>query len=339
MKRRTFLGGLGVLGAAGFFGMESSESKPASEDQTPTKPPEEVTEELKEHVEEPKKLDADSIKEKVLAETDVLQAEFSYLIEAMTPKTQALLERFYRNKHQKRSCPDIKTLLKSEMKRISQKEEKHLMESRFGNNEMMLKKYLHPFSDNKLKLISLAKKAEQKTGIPFWLILGVIGIESGGNPKAKNEVSGAAGLMQLMPDIARDVLGLVVEEKKGIDERLNPEKCVDAGARHLAALQKKYGQLSLALVAYSSGAGNMRQKITQAYKTAGVPVPDATSADSLKRHGVNIVTLYSREFGFFGTTHSLQYPLFVEAMARKIQQVIFEEHKPVKALKVAEKKH
>lgn len=353
MKRRTFLGGLLGTGVAAYFGMGSSESKP-SDNEPAVKEPSSENEPLQEPKEEPEKKVEESkpqepipVKEKepitpeekesVLAETDVLQAEFRELVNTMTPETKALLERFYRNKHQKQSCPDIIALLKSEMKRITQKEQEHLMEARFGNNETILKKYLRPFSENKLKLISLAKKAEHTTGVPFWLILGVIGIESGGNPKAKNDNSGAAGLMQLMPDTARDVLGLVVDETKGIDERLDPEKCVDAGARYLAALEKKYGQLSLALVAYSSGAGSMRSKIKQAYKTAGVPAPDATSAHSLEEHGVNIVTLYSKEFGYFGTKHSVQYPLFVEAMARQIQKVLLDEKEPKPEPKIAQK--
>jgi soluble lytic murein transglycosylase-like protein len=64
--------------------------------------------------------------------------------------------------------------------------------------------------------------------------------------------SGARGLTQLMPGTARD-LGLTVDAKRRIDDRVVPAKALDAGARYLKAQLDRFGKVSLALAAYNAG--------------------------------------------------------------------------------------
>ena len=65
--------------------------------------------------------------------------------------------------------------------------------------------------------------------------------------------AGARGLTQLMPATARS-LGLRVDMRKGVDERVIPEKALDAGARYLAAQLARFrGRVKLALAAYNAG--------------------------------------------------------------------------------------
>jgi soluble lytic murein transglycosylase-like protein len=82
--------------------------------------------------------------------------------------------------------------------------------------------------------------------VPAGLIASVIQAESGGDPSAISR-SGAAGLMQLMPETA---------QQYGVDNRFDPYESVDGGSRYLRDLLARYHRnVSLALAAYNAGPG------------------------------------------------------------------------------------
>lgn len=92
----------------------------------------------------------------------------------------------------------------------------------------------------------LAESAARKYSLPAEFVTGVMRAESGLNPAALSP-KGAIGLMQLMPDTARDL---------GADPT-KPAENADAGARYLRDLLAKYendpNQVVLALAAYNAG--------------------------------------------------------------------------------------
>jgi soluble lytic murein transglycosylase-like protein len=94
--------------------------------------------------------------------------------------------------------------------------------------------------------IALALSAAHKYSLPDAFVAGVMRAESGFNPAAVSP-KGAIGLMQLMPDTARDL---------GVDPR-NPGENADAGTRYLRDLLARYedqpNQVELALAAYNAG--------------------------------------------------------------------------------------
>jgi len=80
--------------------------------------------------------------------------------------------------------------------------------------------------------------------LPPALLHAVIKAESGYNPKARSR-AGAVGLMQLMPDTAREM---------GVQDRLDPEDNVQGGARYLKQMLTLFdNDITLAVAAYNAG--------------------------------------------------------------------------------------
>jgi len=90
---------------------------------------------------------------------------------------------------------------------------------------------------------SLAERKAWEYGLNPELVKSVIEVESSWNPYARSR-KGALGLMQLMPETAREL---------GVSNPFDPEANIDGGTRYLKYLVERFGDLELALAAYNAG--------------------------------------------------------------------------------------
>ena len=93
--------------------------------------------------------------------------------------------------------------------------------------------------------------AADANGLDRLLLTALVRAESNFDPDVTSR-AGARGLTQLMPGTARG-LGLRVDPKRGVDDRIVPAKALDAGARYLKAQLARFRKVSLALAAYNAG--------------------------------------------------------------------------------------
>ena len=94
----------------------------------------------------------------------------------------------------------------------------------------------------------LIDAAAVRHGIDPRLVRAVVQVESAYRADARSR-KGAMGLMQLMPDVARQY---------ALRDPYDPGANLDAGVRHLKSLLGRF-DLSLALAAYNAGEGAVRR--------------------------------------------------------------------------------
>jgi soluble lytic murein transglycosylase-like protein len=130
----------------------------------------------------------------------------------------------------------------------------------------------------------IINKKSDKYRIESSLLKAVIKVESNWNSKAVSH-AGAMGLMQLMPETAKDLK---------ITNPFNPEDNIDGGARYLRYLLDRFnGNLSYALAAYNAGP-------TRVKRYRGIP-PIKETQQYVKR----VLSIYNDE-KFMYTAQSLE---------------------------------
>lgn len=263
----------------------------------------------------------------VFPEADVLSNEFEQIVSSLDLDDNAL-KAINKIKKQKSALFSGKNDVTSVSKLLHEKWQEIYDHELVEQSKRNMGAHVGAIFLQREMVVPLAERAALEFGVPLWIIMGVIGVESGGDQYAYNAGSGAAGIMQITEGTAK-YLGLKIDWETGVDERFDMEKNVMAAAKYLGKLYERFGQWSLALTAYSGGPTNLQERIKKCYVKNNVKNEDfgvskteldTPPAQGLKEKGVNSVTLYSKQFCGQGGDHSVQYPFWVEAMAKLMEE-------------------
>jgi soluble lytic murein transglycosylase-like protein len=100
----------------------------------------------------------------------------------------------------------------------------------------------HPDEHPEQRYREIIDKASAAQGVDPQLVRAVIQVESAYQQRARSR-KGAMGLMQLMPETAREY---------GVTDPYDPQSNIEAGIKHLKALLQRFPK-DLALAAYNAG--------------------------------------------------------------------------------------
>lgn len=212
---------------------------------------------------------------------------------------------------------EAKKLVLEELARIEKGEAAKLLKVRFNNSQKQMEKYFQPFFDNKEKIMKAIEAADPERKVPRVVILGLIGMESGG-ANVVNPTSGAAGIFQMTADTARSLDLKVGNKNTTKDERFDYAKLSEVVVEYLLKLHTRFGeQWGLALAAYAGGPTRLEDRIRQKFGLK----KEALTPELLEKKLINIVTLHSKKFKFLGKKHSVQYPFGAQAMAQWMEEL------------------
>jgi soluble lytic murein transglycosylase len=134
----------------------------------------------------------------------------------------------------------------------------------------------------------ILQESRQQEVSPY-LVAAVIFTESRFRSEARSEV-GAVGLMQLMPETAREMAARLGEESFQPSRLAQPEVNIALGVLYLKELQARFRSPEMVLAAYNAGPTLVEQWASDGGK---IPYPETRSfVDSVLHHEERLRELY-----------------------------------------------
>lgn len=107
-----------------------------------------------------------------------------------------------------------------------------------------------------LEYCQAIKESADAAGIDPYLIAAVIYVESGFDANSRSR-AGARGLMQMLPNTAKEAAEQLGDRDFAVEDLDTPEVNIRYSTWYLRRLIRKYDSTTFALAAYNGGGGNM----------------------------------------------------------------------------------
>ena len=206
--------------------------------------------------------------------------------------------------------------------------EKEVYGKLFANKEFFAEKYFgHVLKDRdyRQELLSVVMEAADKYGVPHAVALGMLAVESGGNPLARSKKD-AIGIFQIITDTAKIYKMNVDKDFPENDDRSDIVKNADTAMRILSDYYKILGQWSLALVAFNGGPNALEKQLVKLYdldmKEGFVTRSGWRQYREKAEEGQINLALILKNNPEFKNMDAFKYPLKVQILAPEMKNIL-----------------
>jgi soluble lytic murein transglycosylase len=139
-------------------------------------------------------------------------------------------------------------------------------------------------------------------GVDPYLVAAIIRVESNNKSDSKSH-RGAVGLMQVMPNTAKEIYGMGGFEGYNLTDLSDPRINIQVGTKYFSLLNRQFGNnYVLAIAAYNAGPGNVKKwregRIWDGTKEKSDQIPFKETrhyVDSVDYYYKKYVTIYTRD--------------------------------------------
>jgi len=240
----------------------------------------------------------------------------------LTRETKQSLSSLYSKDNEEKVLADLEKTRNESMDKMY----KRLFADKESYANKYFKKVLED-QDYREELLVTVMDAAQKYNVPYDVAMGMLAVESGGDPSAKSKKD-ALGIFQIMPKTGEIYKMKIDKDFPENDDRSDIAKNADAAMHIISDYHKTFGAWSLALVAYNEGPNALEKQIGKLYNLPmkdGYVVKDSWKMynDKLEEGEISFAKLLNQKINNneLKSLDGFQYVLKAQALAKEMGNI------------------